>query len=661
MEEKALENIIQMISEENYVAIKDIITYTITLNFKGRGRVSNIVIRSFPPEEVEFVYGTVVIDGEEQKTLSPQSGVCLLVGEMNRTYKISFKVKLIKAPPKGILENRATISYDYFEIGNGLPQSLMENTNTVKTIVNTVDFFGDNIKKYLSDKFVEINDEIEYIYEIKNGGNIVGGNVVLREDIPRELEFVEGSVVINDIPFKYVNPCDGISLGSIRSGEEICVKFKVLASLVTKRGEFESIGTLSYGELSNPFDNPRIQTLSTGIVKGFIESPCIEIIKSINKKEAIVDEIVSFKVELINTGNVSIKNIKLYEEKHEELKVKMETLKYNGREHSGENMNSWISIESLEVGEKIVITYDSKIVKTQKGGEIYSASKATYSYILHERNLSKEVYSNKVKLLIERAKLSLKLIESRSEVTIGEMVTKCIRVKNEGTISTLNTFLFINNPEELCGITEGIYINGVLKGELCLNEGIPLYDIAPEEEFEVRYTMMVMDCGEKNSLCSECYLRYEYKISETSLVKDMASEIVESKTYLKSPLFKQLSVDGMINIGNRYEEINEIDEVKCDVFISNHRIVNSGGFNGATLAITGYIVERVQYTVFETSRAFNVTCSDKTFSTYISLKDGSIPRDKISIEVSDVDVTCRKLGRNSIYTNICFNITGKIK
>lgn len=217
---------LQKSSNVDIAIIGDIVTYTIIATNEGNVEFSNVVIQDLLPQELDFIEGSVKIDGISNQTANILSGIHVGPISILGSKTVTFKVKVINGNYS--ICNVSTADY-YYTLDNGLTteygiQSSNESCILVKNISVLVTKVADKIN-------VSLNDIVNYTVTVTNESDSRVDSAVFKDILPMSLMLIDGSVSVNTVPITNPNLALGINIGSLEAKETAIIRYstKVVA------------------------------------------------------------------------------------------------------------------------------------------------------------------------------------------------------------------------------------------------------------------------------------------------------------------------------------------------------------------------------------------------------------------------------------------------
>ena len=225
-------------TSKNQVAVGEIVDYFVDMENIGNVDANNVTFVDLLNGSLEFIEGSVTINGVIKPNESILSGVDLGTLQPNQKLTIGFKAEVID---NGVITNQALVDYT-FKSGD------IDKAGRDKSNINTINSSDTKltVKKQADMEFVVLDDVISYTITVENTTQSTATNILLTDHFPRYLKLVEGSFSINGMVVNRVNLDRGVNLGDIEIGETITVKYqaKVVGSACS--GMVENGAELSY-------------------------------------------------------------------------------------------------------------------------------------------------------------------------------------------------------------------------------------------------------------------------------------------------------------------------------------------------------------------------------------------------------------------------------
>ncbi len=235
-----------------------------------------------------------------------------------------------------------------------------------------------NVIKTSDTECAVVGETVEYKLVIENDGDFDLFDLVISDLLDEQLEFVEGSVEINGVPYEDESIITGIMIDELLIGESIEITFDVLIENRTT-GIAENIANVS-GFYIIAENNIKIieETSNRNLIA--IDESSLKITKEANKEFANLGEEITYTVKLINDGTTQLKDIIFKDILPEEVTFNG-VIKVNGNELNGVDLESGVNVGDLEIGEMLIINYTVIVESGSCDGLIENNAFADYTYV----------------------------------------------------------------------------------------------------------------------------------------------------------------------------------------------------------------------------------------------------------------------------------------
>ena len=150
---------------------------------------------------------------------------------------------------------------------------------------------------------VTIGDILTYTTTLTNTGNTDATAVVFTDNIPDGTTFIDGSVLVNNIPQLNANPSAGILVGTITPNTSIPVTFSVTVVALPASGHVQNQSTSRYTI------NAEEQISTSNITFTEVISANVIATKTTPIQYADLQTIIPYTISIINNGNIQVENI----------------------------------------------------------------------------------------------------------------------------------------------------------------------------------------------------------------------------------------------------------------------------------------------------------------------------------------------------------------
>ncbi len=239
--ELRFEKYVRNLNESNYdkaTSVKDGEEVEFLIKIVGNGNdnanIQNIKIWDNLPPNLKYIPGSTQINGVTADDSLITDG--LYIDEINNgeTINITFRAKTELNGCPIFACNQTVINYAYAKISDEIKSYSSYARITIwkenQSAQITLSKMGRNISqnKLIWTDSISANpsDIIEFSLQIKSKGNITVNNVSVKDILPAQMQYLEGSATINDVPTTDDIINNGLLIGNMWPGETKTIKFK---------------------------------------------------------------------------------------------------------------------------------------------------------------------------------------------------------------------------------------------------------------------------------------------------------------------------------------------------------------------------------------------------------------------------------------------------
>lgn len=195
------------------------IQQTLTLTNLTDQEISNIKIMDTIGTGASFEFGTLTIDGVAYPQYEADSFTLPSPLDAGESVVVSYTIKIDENVGVSSISTVSNIRYDFVE-----RTGISENSNrvTISIVNNKI-----TITKTCSEEAVVSGDVVSYTNIVENNGTVANSNLVFKDELPPEVEFVAGSVLIDGTLWAAYNPTTGFALRDLDSGNSTTITFDV--------------------------------------------------------------------------------------------------------------------------------------------------------------------------------------------------------------------------------------------------------------------------------------------------------------------------------------------------------------------------------------------------------------------------------------------------
>lgn len=453
--EEAMVSVVKSV-DKDFAEVGDILTYTVLVTNTGTVPANNTVFTDFPPNGTSFVPGSVTINALPAAG-DPSLGIPLGNIPAGGFVTVTFKVTIDSIPVPNPLTNVAIIDAD-FPVDPNDPVSKTFNSNPVDTKVEIAEL--DTVKS-VDKAFAEVGDTLTYTVIIKNTGSVVANNVIFTDVPPNGTTFITSSVTINGIPNGLANPTLGINVGSIPAGASVTVSFKVSVDFVPVPNPISNIAII---QATFPVDpqNPITKNFTSNPAETKIEIARLDMIKSADKQIVEVGDVVTFTVQITNTGTVIANNVIFKDTPPNGTSFVVGSVTINGVPDLLADPALGFNVGNIPAGGMVTVVFKVTVDAIPVPNPTINIAAAQGTFPIDPNNpIQKDFESNPLPIDVEQAKLDVVKSTDKSYAEIGETVTYTVKITNSGTIVANNVIFKDLPPSGTTFIPGSVTLNGV--------------------------------------------------------------------------------------------------------------------------------------------------------------------------------------------------------
>ena len=214
---------IEKTSDKSLAVIGDIITFTLAV-LNDSPTISTSILDTIPAGST-FVENSVTINGAPVPNVRPDTGINIGALPADSIATITFKVLVTSIPSNSTIINSATVTAAFQLTPQEPIITFIVNSNIVRI---PVQFVTATATKSASVTSAYLNQYFDYTVRITNTSEISLSNISLQDAIPAGLQFINGTVFINEERSPLANPNIGFLVTTnLEPNETIIVLFTV--------------------------------------------------------------------------------------------------------------------------------------------------------------------------------------------------------------------------------------------------------------------------------------------------------------------------------------------------------------------------------------------------------------------------------------------------
>ncbi|PEX43390.1 hypothetical protein COJ42_06390 [Bacillus cereus] len=431
-------NVIKTVNKQA-TRLGDTLTYSVQVTNTGTVTATNVQFIDVPSPSLEFVSGSVQINGIPQVGLDPFVGFSLPDLVVGDSVLIIFEVNVIAIPPSSSIMNTARVTGDFELIPGEPPFAITNSSNTTVTPVNRGSL---DMLKEVDHPIVGVGETVTYTVRILNTGTADAMNVQFIDVLSQEADFVPNSVTINGVPQPGLNPQVGFTILDIPVGETALVTYEATITSFPDGGTVVNVAGALAEYILVPGEPPVTVMDTSNTVIVTVNNAILFVAKGANFEVAMVGDVVTYGIAVINDSTVPVKNIVLTDIIDPNTLFINGTVTVNDVPFPFANPNTGISLGDFQPNDAAIINFQVVI----KGGQINNlvTNTATASGFAtvnpNEPPVVVEGDSNTVVIPFIPQNVSTTVVKTADHqtATIGDVITFTTVITNTGDTAIQN-------------------------------------------------------------------------------------------------------------------------------------------------------------------------------------------------------------------------------
>ena len=207
--------------------IGDVVTYGIAVINDSTVPVTNIVLTDIIDPNTLFINGTVTVNDVPFPFANPNTGIPLGDFQPNDAAIINFQVVITGGQINNLVTNTA-IANGLATVNPNEPPVVVEGDSNTVVIPFIPQNVSTTVVKTANLQAATIGDVITFTTVITNTGDTAIQNIRFQDMLDSSVQFVLGTVTIDNTLVPNVNPVSGFIIGNLNPGEARTVSFQVV-------------------------------------------------------------------------------------------------------------------------------------------------------------------------------------------------------------------------------------------------------------------------------------------------------------------------------------------------------------------------------------------------------------------------------------------------
>ena len=454
-------NNIEMNLNNNTAQIGECVTYTITLKNTGNIDCESLKLEVPLNDALEFVDDSIKVNDKEYEGLNIFDGIVLNKIKPEQIINISYQVKVKDFPRPNPVRDRAKLDYSYIFEDN-IEKNTIHSTRTKLYINNPIlevveknssqdQFDLDNFERMCFS-----GDKLYFNLILENKGNVGIEGLGLKLNSFEGLKIYKDSIYVNNKSYDRIEN-NTLKLPNLNVSQKLYIDFEAKqAKHIANNIEIPVLFEYRFKDLKTQDYYSKVKKINENII---IINPEIQINKFIADKDIEADREFTKNINIKNTGNILLKDVKLDLNENDFLKNCSKVTFVNGTYMDSEDE---IYIKDLEVNEtvNIAIRYHIDNIKEYESIIPESIINAKYSLSNEKELISITRKSNKLNLNVKNYSIDLTGTVNDELIMMNSINKYIFNVINDGNMSCENIKMKVNLPDDIFYIEKSLCING---------------------------------------------------------------------------------------------------------------------------------------------------------------------------------------------------------
>ncbi|MGH0941459.1 DUF7507 domain-containing protein [Bacillus mycoides] len=489
--------------------IDDTIEYTVFIQNNGSTTTNSIFFTDTIEDGTVFIPGSVTVNNTVLPAADPNIGFFIPNIASGQATTITFQVSVTNLPALNPTPNTANIVYDFIFNPDFAPIQKSTTSNTTFVQINDADIVS---LKTVNSTSVTIGDVLTYTTTLTNIGNTDATAVVFTDNIPDGTTFIDGSVLVNNIPQLNANPSTGILVGTIAPNVSIPVTFSVTVLALPASGRIQNQSTSRYTI------NGEEQISTSNITFTEVISANVIATKTTPIQYADLQTIIPYTISITNNGNIQVENIIVTDIIPANTSFIENSVIVNGTARPNDNPLSGIQIDNIPPNTTATILFQVRVTSIPQTNPISNTSTIEYEYTVPDRPpITETIISSAAVTEIHHANLNSNKTVDLAFATVGDTLTYTITLNQTGNVSADDVVIQDIIPQGTTFIENSVIVNGETVPGVNPVSGIPIGTIIVGGDAIASFQVTVTSIPTPNELNNKAITTFNYIVNPNNL------------------------------------------------------------------------------------------------------------------------------------------------
>ncbi|USL20752.1 DUF7507 domain-containing protein [Bacillus paranthracis] len=489
--------------------IDETIEYTVLIQNNGSTTTNSIFFTDTIEDGTVFIPGSVIVNNTVLPAADPNIGFSIPNIASSQATTITFQVSVTNLPAVNPTPNTANIVYDFIFNPDFAPIQKSTTSNTTFVQINDADIIS---LKTVDLTSVTIGDILTYTTTLTNTGNTDATAVVFTDNIPGGTTFIDGSVLVNNIPQLNANPSTGILVGTIAPNISIPVTFSVTVIALPASGHVQNQSTSRYTI------NGEEQISTSNITFTEVISANVIATKTTPIQYADLQTIIPYTISITNNGNIQVENIIVTDIIPANTSFIENSVIANGNARPNDNPLSGIPIDNIPPNTIATILFQVRVTSIPQTNPISNTSTIEYQYTLPDLPpITETIISSAAVTEINHATLNSNKSVDLAFATVGDTLTYTITLNQTGNVAANDVVIQDMIPQGTTFIENSVIVNGKTLPGVNPVSGIPIGTIIVGGDAITSFQVTVTSIPIQNELTNQAITTFNYIVNPNNI------------------------------------------------------------------------------------------------------------------------------------------------
>ncbi|GMR65362.1 hypothetical protein BAC7755_20320 [Bacillus sp. MN7755] len=489
--------------------IDETIEYTVLIQNNGSTITNSIFFTDTIEDGTVFIPGSVIVNNTVLPAADPNIGFSIPNIASSQVTTITFQVSVTNLPAVNPTPNTANIVYDFIFNPDFAPIQKSTTSNTTFVQINDADIVS---LKTVDLTSVTIGDILTYTTTLTNTGNTDATAVVFTDNIPDGTTFIDGSVLVNNIPQLNANPSNGILVGTIAPNVTIPVTFSVTVVALPASGHVQNQATSRYTI------NGEEQISTSNITFTEVISANVIATKTTPIQYADLQTIIPYTISITNNGNIQVENIIVTDIIPANTGFIENSVIVNGNARPNDDPLSGIPIDNIPPNTTATILFQVRVTSIPQTNPISNTSTIEYQYTVPDQPpITETIISSAALTEINHANLDSNKAVDLAFATVSDTLTYTITLNQTGNVAANDVIIQDIIPQGTTFIENSVIVNGETLPGVNPVSGIPIGTIIVGGDAIASFQVTVTSIPIQNELNNQAITTFNYIVNPNNV------------------------------------------------------------------------------------------------------------------------------------------------